>query len=82
MNSLSVGQFDDVNDYADYVNDCLRNDVIPSPPSTPAEVLVIWDEYPHLMAEYLPLTLADTPFRRALAELVNEIADQQSLQPF
>lgn len=48
---------------------------IPRPPETPEELLVIVDEYPQMLSAYLPLTLTDTPFKRALAELVAEIPD-------
>lgn len=76
MSSSTLSQFADADDYEEHVANFVRNDVTPSPPMTKAEALVIWDEYPKLLAEYLPLILADTPCRRAFLELMAEIQDQ------
>lgn len=65
----------DAEHYAAHVEDCMRRDVIPMPPSTVAKLLVITEEYPHLLAAYLPFALSDTPFRRALVELVADVPD-------
>lgn len=61
--------------YSKYVEQFIACDAIPRPPETPAEFLVITEEFPQLLSAYLPLTLTDTPFKRALAELVAEIPD-------
>lgn len=82
MSNSTPSQFAAANEYADHVADYVSREATPLPPSTAAEVLVITEEYPHLLAEYLPLAMSDTPFRRALVDLVAEIADQQSHYPF
>lgn len=59
--------------YAQIIAHCLRRGDIPRPPVSSAEVAVIRYEYPKLLAEWLPLLLTDTPFRRAAEEFVTEV---------
>ena len=48
MHGKQPSRFADANHYADHVADFVRRDITPMPPSTPAELLVIVDESPHL----------------------------------
>lgn len=62
--------------YSKYVEQFIACDAIPRPPETPAEFLVITEEFPHLLAAYCPqLADKDSPTARALAALMAEIPD-------
>ena len=75
MRAAQFRQFVEANAYAQHVAESVHGDMIPRPPETPAELLVITEEYPHLLSAYLPLLRADTPTGRAADELIADVSD-------
>lgn len=61
--------------YSKHVAMYVECGAIPRPPETPEELLVITEEFPHLLPAYLPLLVMDTPTRRAAVRLVAEVPD-------